>query len=88
MIQDELTKLAEEEDDEEDDEVEPVKDGKQASRPGVQVWSADEKFIIKSSSIGGYYWVIIAVITSFWFKLFRSVVLFSHDWVQPAVIFR
>lgn len=37
MIQDELTKLAEEEDDEEDEEVDPVKDGKQASQPGVQV---------------------------------------------------
>ena len=36
MIQDELTKLAEEEDDEEDEEIEAVKDDKQAGK-GVEV---------------------------------------------------
>lgn len=37
IIQDELTKLAEEEDDEEDEEMEAVKDDNQASAPGVEV---------------------------------------------------
>lgn len=36
MIQDELTKLAEEEEDEEDEEIEAVKDDKQAGK-GVEV---------------------------------------------------
>ena len=41
MIQDELTKLAEEEEDEEDEEIEAVKDDKQAGK-GVEVWFSDE----------------------------------------------
>lgn len=51
MIQEELTKLADEADEEEDEEAEAVKDDKSASAAGVEVWPDHVygQFTMKSS---------------------------------------